>query len=106
MELGDDCPTDTVCFHAQQCAEKCLKALLVVAGTDVPRTHDLERLNTLLHKGVPGDVSPEQLARLADYAIATRYPGWDPISVNDAQDAAALARHIWDNVHARIPAAE
>lgn len=31
-----DCPLDTVCFHAQQCAEKYLKALLVSWGADFP----------------------------------------------------------------------
>jgi HEPN domain-containing protein len=27
LKLGTDCPTDTVCFHAQQCVEKCLKKI-------------------------------------------------------------------------------
>ena len=30
LKLGEDCPTDTVCFHAQQCVEKYLKAMLVL----------------------------------------------------------------------------
>ena len=25
LRMGKDCPTDTVCFHAQQCVEKYLK---------------------------------------------------------------------------------
>ena len=29
LTLKENCPFDTVCFHAQQCAEKYLKALLV-----------------------------------------------------------------------------
>ncbi len=29
IKMGEDCPTDTVCFHAQQCVEKYLKAFLV-----------------------------------------------------------------------------
>ena len=29
LKLEKNCPTDTVCFHAQQCVEKYLKALLV-----------------------------------------------------------------------------
>lgn len=29
LTLTEACPTDTVCFHSQQCAEKYLKALLV-----------------------------------------------------------------------------
>jgi len=28
LEMGDDCPTDTVCFHAQQCVEKYVKVFL------------------------------------------------------------------------------
>jgi len=48
MKLADDCPTDTVCFHAQQCVEKYVKALLTMNGTDFPKTHDLDRLIALL----------------------------------------------------------
>jgi HEPN domain-containing protein len=32
---------DAVCFHAEQCAEKYLKARLVEAGVSFPKTHDL-----------------------------------------------------------------
>ncbi len=35
---------DAVCFHAQQCVEKYLKALLQDRGIDFPRTHDLVAL--------------------------------------------------------------
>lgn len=35
---------DAVCFHAQQCAEKYLKALLQERGAAIPRTHNLEAL--------------------------------------------------------------
>jgi HEPN domain-containing protein len=41
---SDSVPWDTVCFHAQQAAEKLLKALLVARGEVVPRTHDLSAL--------------------------------------------------------------
>jgi hypothetical protein len=40
------------CFHAQQAAEKAIKAVLTHAGIDVQRTHDirnlLDRFSTLL----------------------------------------------------------
>ena len=29
LTLQEDCPFDTVCYHAQQCAEKYLKAFLI-----------------------------------------------------------------------------
>ncbi len=41
---GPDLPPRLACFHAQQAAEKALKATLVWAGTPVPRTHDLVAL--------------------------------------------------------------
>ena len=51
LKLGQECPTDTVCFHAQQCVEKYLKAYLVLQGVDFPKTHDIERLVALLPHG-------------------------------------------------------
>ena len=35
------------CFHAQQCAEKYMKALLISKGADFPKTYDLLMLNNL-----------------------------------------------------------
>ncbi|MEK7765894.1 MAG: HEPN domain-containing protein, partial [bacterium] len=51
LMLREDCPLDTVCFHAQQCAEKYLKALLTHRSVDFPRTHHLEILAGLLPDG-------------------------------------------------------
>jgi HEPN domain-containing protein len=47
LRMEDDCPTDTVCFHAQQCIEKYLKALLVLKGADFPGTHNIGELTAL-----------------------------------------------------------
>ena len=46
LMLKEDCPTDTVCFHAQQVVEKYLKALLVWVDIDFPKTHDITELKT------------------------------------------------------------
>ena len=48
LKLGADAPTDTVCFHAQQCIEKYLKAALVVCDVAFSKTHDLRELVGLL----------------------------------------------------------
>ena len=46
---------DTACFHAQQCAEKYLKALLQEAETPFGKTHNLSLLLDLLKDaGIPG----------------------------------------------------
>ena len=63
------------CFHAQQCAEKALKALLV-AQTDhaAPRTHFIVELLRLLPAPILQD-APADLAPVLDtYYVATRYP--------------------------------
>jgi HEPN domain-containing protein len=46
-------PYDTACFHAQQAAEKYIKALLAFHEKPVPRTHNLEELERLCAALVP-----------------------------------------------------
>jgi len=52
LKMPKGCPTDTVCFHAQQCVEKYLKAFLVWKGIDFPKTHDIEHLVSLLPENI------------------------------------------------------
>jgi HEPN domain-containing protein len=40
---------EEVAFHAQQAAEKALKALLIANGVRPPKTHSIEQLLSLLH---------------------------------------------------------
>ncbi len=42
--IAADPAWDVVCFHAQQAAEKYLKAFLVARSESPPRTHDLGAL--------------------------------------------------------------
>jgi len=71
----DDPPYDTVCFHAQQCAEKYIKGFLTFHEIDFPKTHSIEDLVLLCEDIVPsleseiGDVEV-----LSIYAVETRYP--------------------------------
>jgi HEPN domain-containing protein len=39
LSFPDACQCEIVCYHAQQCVEKSLKALLVHLGVDFPKTH-------------------------------------------------------------------
>ena len=50
---AEQTPWDTVCFHCQQAVEKYTKAVLVVHGQEVPRTHDLEQVYNLIQSWVP-----------------------------------------------------
>lgn len=85
-------------FHAQQAAEKTMKAALVVEQIRFPRTHELERLRSLLPAGweLPDQ---EALAGLSRFAVAGRYPeslfdaGPEPTWA-DAEDAVRLAESV------------
>lgn len=69
---------DLVCFHGQQLVEKYLKALLDESGLGVPRTHDLDRLLSLLQATFPSLTKLKRgLQFLSRYAVDTRYPGDD-----------------------------
>jgi HEPN domain-containing protein len=103
LKLGRRSPTDTVSFHAQQCVEKCLKALLVLRGAEFPKTHDLELLAARLRNGPELAVSLDELARLKRYATVTRYPGAEAIALADARKAVAAARKIRRAVRALVP---
>jgi HEPN domain-containing protein len=48
LKMGADCPTDTVCFHCQQCVEKCIKALLTYRSIHFPKSHDIHEVRGLL----------------------------------------------------------
>ncbi len=83
-----------VCFHSQQAVEKMLKAALLAAGLEPPRTHDLGYLLETFEevRTVPGELSAI-CAVLADFAVAPRYPGWEAgIGGVDSAEALAAAR--------------
>jgi HEPN domain-containing protein len=83
---------DAVCFHAQQCVEKYLKARLIQAEIDYPRTHDLVALLGLLQKAEPlWQPWKDALAKLTYYAVTVRYPG-ESAECADAADALKIAR--------------
>lgn len=61
------------CFHAQQAAEKAMKAILVFRDRDVPHTHSLVLLRATL--GEDGQQLDENaLKQLSPWAVAGRYP--------------------------------
>ena len=79
---------DGVCFHAQQCAEKYLKALAVELDLPFLRTHDLVILLEQLLPVYPlWEVYRGDLAYLSEFAVSFRYPGEsaDRESALDAQ---------------------
>lgn len=95
-QVTPDILFEDVCFDAQQAVEKALKALLVLKGVHVPRTHAISELITWLAElglDIPADV--QEASALTDYAVAARYPGpSEPVLVEDYEKAVATARAV------------
>jgi len=87
---------DAACFHAQQCAEKYLKARLQEAGIPFGKTHDLPALLHLLSLIEPSwaTLLPE-LRLLTLYAVDFRYPGQSADKAM-ARDALRACRAVRD----------
>ncbi|MFH0965674.1 MAG: HEPN domain-containing protein [Planctomycetota bacterium] len=93
---------DAVAFHAQQRAEKYLKARLVEAGVSFPKTHDLA---VILNLAVPLEPPWERFRRALDaltsLGIEVRYPG---VSADreDATEALNTARAVREAVRSAL----
>lgn len=85
---------DVVCFHAQQCVEKYLKARLCHAGQEAGRLHDLVALLERVLAIEPlWEAFRPDLAYLSDFAVAYRYPG-ESSTREQAHDAVQRCRRF------------
>jgi HEPN domain-containing protein len=67
---------DAACFHAQQVAEKYLKAFLQEHAQNIPKTHSLvDLLALVLEIDASFHMIRPDLIRLDRYAVRFRYPG-------------------------------
>lgn len=81
---------NAVCFHAQQCLEKYLKAVLFREGKPFTKTHDLDMLlSDCLYRYPLWEAMRDDMKRLSRYAVQFRYPG-----ESADRDEAALAVKI------------
>ena len=88
---------EDLCFHAQQAAEKAIKAILVACDIPVPRTHNLRTLFDLLPPDVCAPADIQEAAGLSDYAVASRYPGTsEPVEVEEYREAVRMAEAVVD----------
>ncbi len=95
IQAAESMLTDIVCFHCQQCAEKYLKAMLVLLGVAFPKTHDIRLLLDLIPSRFPLNLSRERVVPLNRYVIEGRYPGdWEPIPLEEAKLALAAAKEV------------
>jgi HEPN domain-containing protein len=85
---------EAVCFQAQQCVEKLIKAVLIDRGVTPPRTHDLLALAGMLTSVIPTWSWPTlELSTLSAAAVGFRYPG-DPVEREDADEMLDICTRI------------
>ena len=86
---------EALCFHAQQAAERAIKAVLVAQVIPFPRTHNIRTLLDLLPQGMGLPSEVEAAASLTDYAVLTRYPGnFEPVTEEEYREAIYLAEAV------------
>ncbi len=89
-------------FHAQQAAEKALKAATVRAGLAVPRTHDLAALGAALSQhGLELPLAIDDLRLLNPFAVEFRYDD-EIIAVVTREQLADLLAALLDWVAAKV----
>jgi HEPN domain-containing protein len=97
---AENIPVDSCCFHAQQAAEKHLKAYLTTHEIAFPKTHQLE---LLVKKCCEHNEIFSQLytysRKLEIYGVSPRYPDeMDDLTIEDAKQAYQNAIAIKDFV--------
>ncbi|MBI5288211.1 MAG: HEPN domain-containing protein [Chloroflexi bacterium] len=92
------------CFHAQQAAEKGIKALLTLLEIEFVRSHDLNYLAQLLPQELALEADVLDLERLSRWAVELRYPGSSEIdrSERDVDKLHAIAQAIVDEIAGRF----
>lgn len=101
---GQEPLADVSVFHAQQAAEKALKAFLTAHKAGFPKTHDLDLLVRLCQTLDPEFARFVMAADiLTPYAVRFRYPG-GPLApdVSEARQAIQLASEIVAFVQQRL----
>ena len=106
LEQGADMDPWVACFHAQQAAEKALKAVLVAQGAVPPYIHNLVALQALMPRNLDLDATVAELADLSAAARGTRYvtdpDGSEDPTWAEAEQAVVIAARVLAAVRAYL----
>ena len=95
-KIGADVYLEDLCFDAQQCAEKAIKAVFIHRAVDFPYIHNLADLLKLLDRsGVEVPKYIWQAQDLSAFAVMTRYPGLaGPVTKRQPRRAVRIAQDV------------
>ena len=101
-----DADPESLCFLAQQAAEKAIKALLIMRDVEFPFVHNLAELLDLLEAA--GETIPQDVRRageLTRYAVETRYADQVPRPTEqDLAEAVSIAEAVVRWAEGRVSA--
>ena len=93
---------DAVCFHAQQCAEKYLKAVLQENDKHIPKIHNLIELMLLCEEiDSSFEMLRADLVTMERYAVRGRYPG-ETAEKEDARSAYAATGIVRKSIRQKL----
>ena len=94
--LPDGAFYEDLCFHAQQAAEKAIKAVYVRYGLKFRYIHDLDELLAGLEReGVSIPQEVKDACILTNYAWEARYPGVsEPVTEEEYREAVSMAEKV------------
>lgn len=102
---SDSIPESILGFHAQQAAEKLIKALLSALSVPFELTHNLGRLQTALEAaGESLPATPSALSELNDFAVVYRYDLLFQFEAPERADLIETVRLIREHIVSRIAA--
>lgn len=90
VALEDASLSNMIAFHAEQCVEKCLKAIIEENNIEFLQIHDLSRLFARIEKLVLFEFDKEVFLMLSEVYTSSRYPselGLLPNSKSSIKDA-------------------
>ena len=100
---AEEAPYRLIAYHAQQCAEKYLKAFLVYYHVDFPFTHNISTLLELCSEHASWAAKLQDAEQLTLYSITTRYPGEEEeVTESEAGQAIDLARKVRTQVRTAL----
>lgn len=103
MKMRRDRPFRLIAFHAQQCAEKYLKAVLVFHRRDFQYTHNIGYLLEACGPHVGWGEALSEAEELTPFAVSVRYPGEDEeVTGEEASRAIELAELVKRSVLAHL----
>ena len=101
--LATTAPYRLIAYHAQQCAEKYMKAYLVYHRIDFPYTHNIAQLLELCPDKIEWENNLEVAEELSPFAITTRYPGEDePVTEEEARKTIEIAGLVRDTIRSAL----